>query len=109
MRRLGPAGHCRCQRATRSGGCYASRIDRGACCGGATVTLSGDNIRDIAIAVIGALQTIGVTIIVRRTKRIRDKVDVVDTKVSGVASAVNTVHALVDSRHSELQGELKKA
>lgn len=73
------------------------------------MTLSGDNIRDIAIAVIGSVQTIIVTIVLRRTRRIREKVDVVDTKVSGVASAVDTVHALVDSRHSELKGELKKA
>jgi hypothetical protein len=74
------------------------------------MTLSGDNIRDIAIALITAINSsiiVIVPIMLRRQTRIREKVDVVDTKVSGVAAAVDKVHALVDSQHSELKGELK--
>lgn len=71
------------------------------------MNLSGDNITAIIISGFGVLQSIGIALIVRRTRRIREKVDVVDQKVTGVASAVGKVHALVDSQHSELKGELK--
>lgn len=76
------------------------------------MTLSGDNIRDIAIALITLVQTaavVAIPLLLRRARRIRDTVDVVDKKVSGVATTLDTVHALVNSSHAELKGELKHA